>query len=264
MGSATPLEYAPATSRRFRWKWIRRVLFVVVTLSASGWMFYNRDEISLRVHRVYWFHRCMTHVTPPGTVLVEHDPAKAANLLATNPDYVTEGSRFLTGPRPNLVASRIGKVVTYTSIPDVVYWPMEWRNLLPIHHVMNFISSTDAICFLGQRNSPSGHARLIAITSASCNAVNVNSLLDDTHVITSPNIFGRFGSAPPFANHLSAHWVGADLSPGIADPVNPSHITIDFVVPSSKPPGHGTIDIYLRDDDTLDIHIRDPATTQGL
>jgi hypothetical protein len=59
-------------------------------------------------------------------------------------------------------------------------------------------------------------------------------------------------------------WVPAELSAGTADPSNLSHFSIGFLISRQNQTRHGTIDVYLRDDDTLDCRIRDPATTQGL
>jgi hypothetical protein len=59
----------------------------------------------------------------------------------------------------------------------------------------------------------------------------------------------------------------AHLKPALADPNDPTHLSIDFSIPprdSTQARREGVIDVYLRDDDTLDFKIRDPATTQGL
>ena len=72
---------------------------VVDTGSGVGvTVFIFRTELWVRTRRAYWLYECMHHVTPPGTVLVETAPAKAAKLLATNPDYVQAISY---DPRPS-------------------------------------------------------------------------------------------------------------------------------------------------------------------
>jgi hypothetical protein len=256
MNTATPLEYAPVTRRKSRWKWIQRILLLIVALSASGWIYHNRDDISLRVRRVYWCYRCMHHITPPGTVLVESDPARMAALLANNPDYVLDGTQYVWPGVHVKVASSGPK--------QAVYWPMEWRQLMQVDRMSTMDLGTDAICFLGQRTSHSGHTRLVAVRSATCNALDLAPLDYTSRVIVRPDVFGNLPQGYQFGYDYSGRWVKAELSPGIADPADLSHISIDFVVGDANHPRHGTIDIYLCDNDTLDIHIRDPATTRGL
>ena len=56
-----------------------------------------------------------------------------------------------------------------------------------------------------------------------------------------------------------------ELAHGVADPSDPTHLAIDFIFNQRGGNARrGVLDLYLREDNTLDFKVRDPATTQGL
>jgi len=215
-------------------------------------------------------------------VLFETDPAKAAQLIATNPDYVSRVGYYWGNP------------------PGVAYYcPVEFRKYFDICVVRfpeTLMWKDDPIAFLGQRSSPAGHRRLIAIQgfgtyeirreTAPSGSAGAEELLIDlmryNYIILSlPGALG--GDVPrelnPDRGLPNGMLARLQLSPGVADPLNASHISIGFttqsvtdvpnrktVLPSSRPsdlmmgwPQRSTLDVYLRDDDTLDAKLRKPA-----
>jgi hypothetical protein len=248
---------------------IRRIALAVILLSVGTWAFLDRGEIELRVQRVYWAHRCATHVTPPGTVLFEADPVKAAQLIATNPDYVAYDP--------------------YAWPPcGAAYCPVEYRKYFVVGtggNPFRGIVAPAPIAFLGERTSTAGHRRLIAIALSPERISGIEeAAVVYSAIVSLPGTLGgvvprRVGpslpglplySGPPPSRHLR-------ILPGVADPSDASRISIDFttvVVTDMKPmslvtgpngrtmmelPRRGTLDIYLHDNDTLEVKLRKPV-----
>ena len=261
METPTPLEYAPRNDRRRYRRTILRFVGWALILGIAGWIYYHRVDLSLRARRLYWSHRCMIHVTPPGTVLVERDPIKAAHLLATNPDYVADGKQWIF---PTNYALSMG--VRSREQFSAVYWPMELRKYQSVDYVPeSILGGTNAIAFLGERVSPGGHHRLVVVPVAEVNGMAIKfDLQASTLILAPPTKLGAPVEHPSRGYNFSGGYEPALLSAGVADSSDLSHLSIDFTIPETNNPRHGTLDVYLRDDDTLDCRIRDPATTQGL
>jgi hypothetical protein len=255
------LEYAPAPLRRSRGKIILRILLAGLILAVAAGIFLDRNDLWLRVRRVYWSDKCMAHVTPPGTVLVEYDSLKAATLLATNPDYVADGKQWGYN---GMAVRDVQKSLWVTSA--AVYWPRDWRNYIAVEPMPRELTmSPAAITFLGGRTSPGGNRRLIVVPVTEVNGLGpARELQAMSLILRPPTRFGAPAAQEGRAYNFSGRYERAFLSPGVADPWDSSHLTIDFDIPLRKGPRHGTVDIYLRDDDTLDCRVRDPATTHGL
>jgi len=250
-GPIHPLNYEPANPRRRRWRLVRRIVLWALVLAVGGAVFVFRTELWLRTRRAYWLYECMHHVTPPGTVLEEDDPAKAAKLLAANPDYVQEVSYDA------LILKDPSKVPPLP--PTAVYCPKAFRGLLstdPKHYAP---LPGDAIAFMGERTSPAGHRRLIVIPHTGLDWHDFESVPDNFSWVIAPTSF--LGSGPAnwsagLGTYMLGHswgFVPVSLKPGLADPKDLSHFTIDYVDASPHPAFHGTFDIYLKDDDTLSV-----------
>jgi hypothetical protein len=293
MGSANPilpLDYFPRDDRRRRWRLFFRIVLVVTVIAAGGWVYFYRAEIEVRALRVYWAHRCATHVTPPGTVFLENDPVKAANLIATDPDFVaySTASRSSRGSR------------------GAAYCPLEFRKYLSLAipnppRTPPGPGQSDSIAFLGERTSPGGNRRLVVIggfgiyeispANAPSGSGAGDKLLIDrgmpqtSKILSLPGALG--GIAPRQVSPLHAlplpsgdHRVLATLrlSAGVADRSDASHIAFGFttataidVTAMSYPgnarsgdpllgwPPRGTLDIHLLDNDSLDAKLRKPV-----
>ncbi|HEX4797465.1 MAG TPA: hypothetical protein VH370_26965 [Humisphaera sp.] len=218
----------------------------------------NAPEIVARTQRLYWARRCAAHITPPGTVLIETDPAKAAQLIANNRDYVADGTQMSSfrgmGPPTTAVAGSVA-----------VYWPREFRQFARAMPPPPFVFlPTKAVAFMGERISPSGHRRLVVIPVAAiysdelefdadierlCIVANADLSNAGTAVWSKEQNLMRMGFVHPM-NLL--------LKPGVADPADASHITIDFDGSVDWSPIKGTLDVYLRDDDSIDVQWRRP------
>jgi len=141
-GPIHPLDYEPANPRRRRWRLVRRIVLWTLALAVGVMVFMFRTELWLRTRRAYWLYECMHHVTPPGTVLEEDDPAKAAKLLATNPDYVqaiSYDAALLKDP------SKVPPLP-----PTAIYCPREFRGLLSTDPQVYIPCPGTAIAFMGE------------------------------------------------------------------------------------------------------------------
>jgi hypothetical protein len=259
MDNPTTLEYAPKAHRRSRARIILRILLLVLTLAFAGAIYYDRVDLWLRIRRLYWSHECMIHVTPPGTVLVEYDPVKAAKLLATNPDYVADGKQWS-------YAGNMKKMLQDRRLTTAVYWPTDWRNFISVVPLPSqMILSPNAIAFLGERTSPGGHRRLVVIPVSQVNNSSIIYELRTFSIVQQPpTLFGSVVRPSSKSYSFSGHFKPVDLSPGIADPADASHLSLDFVDRWQIDQARGTIDIYLRDDDTLNFQIRNGPATRGI
>jgi hypothetical protein len=223
------LDYAPARQgRNWRRRIVRGTIALLIIAIACGAYLY-RQEISLRVRRVYWARQCMKHVTPPGTVLYELDPVKAKVLVSSNQDYI------LSSGNP----------------PTAIYSPRAWRKYAESLRVVEGASEY-AIVFLGERRSLSGHRRLVMIRSPltrarnlvlNCEVIIPPSVLDTRHQRTGWG--GSFGGLP------------VDIGPAVADAADPTHLTIDFVGAAAGAK-LTPIEVYLRDDDNIDLRLPNP------
>ncbi len=262
-GPTIPLEYAAASSRRIWRRRILRATMAILLLSIAICGYRYRAEISLRVHCVYWSHECLIHVTPPGTVLVETDPVKARALLASNAEYVDPVTYVPGGPRE--------KAIRQVQTPQLwaEYLPKVWREYEQYNVMIATISSDDAVVFLGERRTPLGSRRLVVIQGARQNALALPQQLAAHAAVYEPaTLFHEGQLLWPLRMSLNGgRFIDAFVSPGIADPKDPSHLSIKFAINLSDrgiPNRTGIIDVYLQDDNSLLFKVRDPATTQGL
>jgi hypothetical protein len=234
----TLLEYSNQPRRR-RWRRWALLLFVLV---ACGVSFYYRGPISRRAHVLYWQRQCMKYDRPPGTpVMVDQATAKGDRDYAA-PFGPPENADFALSPQcwssfeSALQGGRVAQVMSKSLGPK-----------------------TPTI-FLHERISPAGHRRLVRVESIMSNALSLPygltaDLYQPATVWRDAKLLGR----PQLLNY-SGRFVSAELFFGQPDPADASHFTIDFEVEGRK----GVIDGWLRDDDTVQLKLRDPATTRGL
>jgi hypothetical protein len=240
---------------------VLRILLPALALAFAGTIYYDRVDLWLRVRRLYWSHECMNHVTPPGTIVAEYDPVKAAQLLATNPDYVADGKQW-TGIGTSLV--KMSFQARRSTV--AVYWPADWRNYLSVGPLpRQMIIGPNAIAFLGERISPAGHRRLVVVPVSQVNDSSIIYELQTFCIVQQPpTIFGSVIQHSALSYQFSGHFRPVDLSMGIADPSDASHLSIDFVARWRTDKPRGKIDIYLCDDDTLNIQIHNSPATRGI
>ena len=232
-GPIHPLNYEPADPRRRRWRLVRRIVLWTLVLAVGVSAFMFRTELWLRTRRAYWLYECMHHVTPPGTVLIETDPARAARLLATDPNYVQDLDAGST---------------------TASYLPTEWRRYADLALKSDYPFVPDVIAFMGERISPAGRRRLVVIPHAD---------VDDLEF--EPRYYSWVVEPTSFLGSGTGNWSGlgvclpvglpvsrVSLKPGVADPRDLSHFTIDYFG-IFDPAIHGTFDIHLNDDDTLSV-----------
>lgn len=258
MGNPKTLEYAPKAHHRSRVKIILHILLLGLMLMTAGAICNDRVDLWLRVRRLYWYHECVIHVTPPGTVLVEYDPVKAAKLLATNPDYVADRTQWSYSSAAYSFQKSVSR--------SAVYWPSDWRHYLAVERMRlpQMIQPPNAIAFLGERTSPCGHHRLVVIPVSHANGLTIiEDLRRLTIVLKPPTLFGSATTRSSHPYNFSGAYEPANLSPGVADPADASHLSIDFMMPFDGN-YRGTVHIYLRDDDTLNFQIRSPAIVNAV
>src|SRR3954449_7476660 len=73
---------------------LRAILMLLLPCVGVSTLYYFRDDLERRTLRAYWGDRCMKHVTPPDTALMEYDRSPAQALLAANEDYVRAFTRY--------------------------------------------------------------------------------------------------------------------------------------------------------------------------
>ena len=249
-GPIRPLDYEPANPRRRRWRLVRRIVLWTLVLAVGVSAFMFRTELWLRTRRAYWLYECMHHVTPPGTVLEEDNPAKAARLLATNPDYlqaISYDAAILKDP------SKAAPLP-----PTAIYCPRAFRGLLSTDPHDYLPCSYSGIAFMGERVSPEGHRRLVVVPHSGVDLDDFEYQYGDHIWVLEPTSF--LGSGPanwhtgfPIDVHEGG-FVPVSLRPGVADPKDLSHFTIDYCSEALRAV-RGTFDIHLKDDDTLSVKI---------
>jgi hypothetical protein len=120
---------------------------------------------------------------------------------------------------------------------------------------------------MGERKSPGGNRRLVVIASLYFGG---NLFWDRVSYLVLPTPH-PFESLPgPGISKKDFTYPSAEpvrLLPGVPDPQNRSHVAFPFEVLNHSFDAvirHGTVDVYLLDDDTLEFRVRDPAATQGI
>jgi hypothetical protein len=253
--SPPPLDYAqrPAGLRRRR---VIRVLIILMIVGAGVAAYRWREAISYRVNLYYFFNRAMNHVTPPGQVLVEFDPLKARKLIDTDLEY-ENGTSYVHLSIPS------GKV--RVSAPTkrglmAIYVPPELRKLEAYMDTQANDYIDAAAVFVGERRTPSGTRRLVIIRGAAPSIGLLSTLggvvYEPPTLLKSP-VWKNPQQAFSYSNDTSPR---ATLSAGVADPSDPSHLTIGYMISATGE--RGRIDVYLMDNDLLNF-VQRPAATRA-
>jgi hypothetical protein len=225
-----------------------RLITLALLLGTAIAGFHFREPISPHFRRWYWARQCLTQVTPPRTVLVERDPLKARSLVDSNPDYVMTP---YTRPFPsNFQAMRSSR---QTVPPTAEYAPRELHEFFKVTAPPGQAQQSlhdEAVVFLGARNTPAGQQRLVVIYGSERNAVQLDSNpFIQTEVYIPQPLFGRVPQPKQVAQQTmasSGRYIPAVLSPGVADPADPTHLTIDFRIESfhvSAQESEGILDV---------------------
>jgi hypothetical protein len=200
-------------------------------------------------------------------VLIETDPVKAAQLIGGNPDYVADGTqlssfRWVVSGLPNAPPSGAA-----------VYWPQEFRQLAHLMPPPSFAPITGlttrrkfAIAFMGERVSHSGNHRMVAILTSAIlsDDFSVYAELERACIVARTDVSGAGEAnwATPFQYaHLGPVYpMSIQLMQGVADPADGSHITVDYdaVLGRDSTRHHGTLDVYLCDDDSVKVVFQYP------
>jgi hypothetical protein len=225
-------------------------LLVFVAVLGSTW--YYRQELKRRALWVYWGHRAAAHQMPAGIEPVVEDPATAATLLASNPDYIS--------------AAAVGWP---TNSAKAFYVPLAWRRF----------SELDPRCvwhtplqFMGTLTRPDGQRRMVVVASHDLNALDVTYDLG-TMVIPVPGLWERMPTgrwAVPRA--WSGPWRQARLQGGVVDPADPSRVVFDLLINSDWSPGSTPstqwlktkVEMRLQNDDSLVFKMPDTPELQKL
>jgi hypothetical protein len=112
--------------------------------------------------------------------------------------------------------------------------------------------------FLHERISPAGHRRLLRVQCVDDNALMLPSGFVSN--VIEPGLWGQAKGHSGSAGDRTGRHVHAEVFFGQPDLSDASHFWMDFTVDERR----GTIDGWLRDDDTVVFKVRDPATTRGL
>lgn len=198
----------------------------------------------------------MNHVIPPGTVLVERDPVKAAALIANNPDYVLSGTQSFS-PHQRLTPR-------YAPNGHAVYWPRvlrEYFALSPEHCMLDAMYGEDrAIAYVGERISPAGHRRMVIVPIADVNFLEPD--FEFSWVLVKKPI-SAWGADPNPVNPPdkfrcgNISYIKSRLEPGVADAADRSHISLSFCTVNHEPAISGTYELYLQDDDTIRVVVNE-------
>ena len=252
-----PLNYFPADKRRSRWSTFRRIAYLTLAVGVGIAVFIDRSDLWLRCRRAYWLCECMHHVTPPGTVLIEDDPVKAAKLLATNPDYAQESSVMFNPFGPPTTEPYFQQTA--------VYWPRDYRGYAKTENATFFpFFWSPAIAFMGERISPAGNRRLVVVMCGDVDRYDFEFNPGGFSYVFEPTSILGIGPPKVTRNLTLVHdgaFIFLSLKPGVADPNDLSHFRIDYVY-DDKPHNTGTFDIHLMDDDTLKVRAVDAPATQ--
>lgn len=261
MQNPSPLEYARDNRRsKIRRRMVRFALplLILVVITPLTW---HRHAIWKRANEMYWFHKAMNHVTPPGTVLLEMDESKVKVLLEKNPEYFDPATSRAAAwePRPSPIAfQRMQTGVRAQYVPTELF---ELEPLLPWN---SYLADASAAIFVGERRSPSGNRRLVVIRSGIFDLLSVSQMLSVGAVYSAPTPTVPIRLLNPQQQgwkHLGPVTQGVPIA-GIADPNNPSHLTLEFaeLIPHIQPRPNLSyktlVDVYLQDDDTLKITTR--------
>ena len=242
------LGYAPAPPRGR--KWVRRVLlWGVLPLGAVALLLWGfvpaRNKFTFLHHQ----SKCMAFAAPPGTIAYTEDPATVARLTggaASGPGWAT--------------LSHNAKVIAYYLMPASLRY-LETRPDVDIPQGSGPV-------FLHGRAVPGGGARLVVAKvdpmrsyravpggpSVGDHALDV-SVMTPAGLRAGPNVTRTLwrpdGAAVSFGE--------LTFFVGQPDANDESHFTIDYQTPA----GRGTIDGWLRADDSVNLVVRDGPLSDG-
>jgi hypothetical protein len=224
------------------------ILLVVLAAGACGWRF---GPWLAHLPKMQALQRpCAAFAAPAEQVVYEEDPTAAAALLRSGPDYVDH--------RP------VGRFTPVAAFVPAC-WAAYWREVTYLGAANDW---PYPVLFLGERSSPKGHRRIITVTAPGTLgrdighdladmlegiAIEPGSILHRPRNRTVPKVWGGHD------------WIHRDTGPyvrfwaGQIDPADPSHFTIRYEQFGGGPgwDGIGTIDGTLRDEDDVDLYVRD-------
>jgi len=232
------LEYAAGAPRR-RW---RRWVVAIVALLLVGVVIAYRHPILRRGRLLYWQHGCLTYTRPPRIPVSTTRPS-----AGSDPDYAAY-------PLPD-------GTTAYALSPQcwAKFDSERLPRLLPV--LVQRIGVGPSTVFLHERVSPAGHRRLVRVEPLLANALSPALGYDVTLTVPGSVWAEPRGVGKAQLLNYSGQYVPAEFFFGQVDPNDASHFTIEYAVRGQP---RGTVDAWLRDDDTVVFKLRNPASTQGL
>ena len=234
MAEAAALQYEPAPRSARRRRLIARailiaVIGIVIVLGVSVFPRANR-----RVRILVAQSKCMQFEIPAGTVVFESDPTRAQNLA--------RDGRYTIG------SDRAGLMKTPLDRLDEVDPPTQL--------VCDF---RRAIAFLHSRRSPGGRTRLVCVTVTPFeklwHPLYAEAIVWEPATWSLPRRAEWSSTAVAFVDR---HGAWPRVFAGQPDPHDPSHFTIAFEWRGR----HGVLDGWLKDDDTVSMHVREPIAVE--
>lgn len=244
-----PLDYAPRPSRRKRWFVCILGLLLLGTAALGAWKWglpYWRQWQYLRIQR-----RCLAHTLPPNTVVYEDESTRAATLIAQGGDYLAMPAR----PADSLIPT-VQHVAGYHP-----------RFLRQLSDASGSPPNRTVVLFLHERRSASGNRRLVRVTMAagwefSDRLWRLGRSLDTGQCYSLASWApGSTMVAMCRYGYFEGEYTAATslrFFAGQPDPNDPSHFTIAYELrwPYEEQWHKGTLDGWLRDDDTIDLRVR--------
>jgi hypothetical protein len=192
-----------------------------------------------QVKAAYYFRQCLNFTAPPGQLVHENDPGKAAALVKSGKEYIWSPNSF-----------------------DAAMVPEAWRNFYTAWSESGLVS--DGTSFLHERQTPRGDRRLVAV-DLDVTASFTHSPGFHIKVFASSGGVGAARLRTASVRNLDlwldqTRWRMVDNPPlrfftGQADPADLTHFTIPYILEEQR----GVIDGWLKDDDTVALEVR-PVT----
>ena len=212
--------YAPAAPSRRRRRMIRRTVLAVLLLAAAGCLWWWHEPLLAHGRVLYWQRKCQTHTFAEGAVVASSAGPAGETAMPIPAHWTAYEATFANGGR--------------------------WTSRM-----------TETFVFLHRRRSPAGRDRVVAVrcwplylTSASVVQAMDPLVVEPAAAwpLTSRPIRrqGRFSGGYPVDGVVKVFG-------GQPDPADPSHFTIAYTV-NDRP---GVLDGWLRDDDTVDLAVRE-------
>lgn len=210
------LAYAPAPLRRGRR--IRRILLSIVLLALVTPVIIWRVPLWAHAQLIWWQHACSSFSVSPDSIVAT--TSRTPTNLVKTPDAWIHYESYAPGNIPS-------------------------RGTLP-----------KTIVFLHQRQSPSGHQRIVAIRCIPIYLASASILQSLQPIVVEPASLWHLDSRPKFTpgpNHGGYPVsIPINLYAGQPDPKDDSHFTLAYTL-NGKP---GTIDGWLNDDETVKLELR--------